>query len=552
MNDLSRSSRTHSGGRLSWLLPAIIVGIVIGLALKFFAPQLLANTAIVGQIFTGALLIIILPLVASQLALALNNPRERIRRGVSQSKILVQVLISAVVLFAVSLVLAIIFAPAQGGNFLADFFSRFNPGTFASFGTASGIYIVLLFSLLFAAVLGALGEKAQTMVSVCNRISRASIRTFRLVLWVAPVGLIFVVGTFGLSAGTPENASVSPVVLVFTSLAGLLLYATIVLGVDWIVGQLRPPRKEVRSFDRDRRPSRRTGAGPYPASRQTGPAVRSNPRPTTEPRRDRERSPFDMGVSSTPILDVEARGAAGSETQQAPPTDSGRRPDARPRFSRDSQAAAPRDSQREESREARPDGPRPDPRDGQRSGYRGPRPERREGGRDGFRDRGPGGNRGDRPGRDRGPRNYRPDNRETPRPMDTQETVAPTAQSPRPIEPSAISADLARVREQLSQPPHENRPPAPRVEPRVESKVPVPTPERVERPVVREEQSARPETASPAPEVQYGRARHRKGERPDTEPMLPGIEQPPMPEMIDHYSTDDMAFGRTKRKKTVK
>jgi hypothetical protein len=76
-------------------------------------------------------------------------------------------------------------------------------------------------------------------------------------------------------------------------------------------------------------------------------------------------------------------------------------------------------------------------------------------------------------------------------------------------------------------------------------------PERIERPVVREEQQVRPETSA-AQEVQYGRARHRKHERPDTEPMLPGIEQPPMPEMIDHYSTDDMAFGRAKRKKTVK
>jgi hypothetical protein len=58
--------------------------------------------------------------------------------------------------------------------------------------------------------------------------------------------------------------------------------------------------------------------------------------------------------------------------------------------------------------------------------------------------------------------------------------------------------------------------------------------------------------SSESQEVHYGRSRHRKHERPDHEPLLPGIEPPPMPEMIDHYETDDMSFGRSKRRKTAK
>jgi hypothetical protein len=140
------------------------------------------------------------------------------------------------------------------------------------------------------------------------------------------------------------------------------------------------------------------------------------------------------------------------------------------------------------------------------------------------------------------------------------------------IDRSAIAAELARVGEHLGRSAGSvsseiNRPTSPQrvptPPPAIERPVqPAPIerpapPIPVERPVSerqvphRVEPPPAPSQTSPEPseaEVQYGRSRHRKYERPDADATSPGLESP-APEALDKFSTDDMAFGRGKRRK---
>ena len=552
MNEFSRSSRVPTAGSPTWLLPVIAVGILAGIALRFFAPDILTQTAIIGQIFGGILLVVAVPLVTSQLALALNNPRDRVRRGVSHSKILVQVVIPTAILLIVTAVFVAFFTVQDSRGFAAVLLQHFNPVELVNFSSSGGGYVFLGIALLIAAVLGVMGDKAQEMVTICGRISRASIRTFRLAMWLAPIGLLSMVGTLGTPSQESSPAlSLTALALFLTASTGLLLYSTIVLGIDWIVGQLRPARKDSRRFERTTRVGQRPTTGRPPmASRPGSASSRPVSRPTPDSRRDRdrerERSPFEMGVSSTPVLDI-ASPNAPKNTPTSANTDDTRRNDFRSRANRDSQTEAPRSSGRSTEREPASESPRPGYRD------RGPRPERREGSRDSYRDRGPRGPRPDRPTRDRGPRPDRFDRSQPVRPIEQANESETSAPVNRSIDPATAAADLARVREQLSQSPQRepqavDRPVTPEYS-RPERVSTTPPPERTERPVVSQEQP--PAIEQVTAEMHYGRSRHRKHERPETE-SRPGVEPPPMPEMVDHYSTDDMAFGRGKRKKTVK
>ncbi|MBI5267619.1 MAG: cation:dicarboxylase symporter family transporter, partial [candidate division Zixibacteria bacterium] len=308
------------------LLFAIIGGLVIGAIVGRTASGLADTLALMGHVFIAATIVVGIPLVTSQLALALNNPRERVRRGVSQAKVFVRSLVATVLLLIVSIVAAGLFLSGEQSGSVGAVFGRLDPEKFMIFGSEGGVMQALMLAVIGAVVLGALGLRATGAVTFFNRVSRASVRTFRLLLWLAPLGLLGITaelisgGTtlkFGLSVDTTTPLIVS----LFMAASGFMVYATAALGIDWMVGQLRPKRKDRPAFERSRPPLRgpRPGFQPTGAPRGQGrdrerPAERPAPR-RFEPRpTEQERSPFDMGVSSTPVLDIET-----GHPQPAPP-----------------------------------------------------------------------------------------------------------------------------------------------------------------------------------------------------------------------------------------
>ena len=522
MSELLRPTRPIGTGRHMVLFFAVIGGIVAGVLIGKMSDGSAEFLATLGRVFVAAAVVVSVPLVASQLALALNNPRERARRGVSQAKILVRSLIGTIVLVIISVILAGVLSSEEGSSSLSSVLNRINPEKFMAFGPDSGILPVLMLAVVASVLLGALGFRATGAVTFFNRVSRASVRSFRLLLWLAPFGLL------GLTAGIVSGGTTfkvafgietaTPIILtIFVATTGYMIYSSVVLGVDWMVGQLRPKRKDRPVFDRGRAPQR----GPRPGYQTTGaPRAtgrdRQGPPRRFEPRTsEKERSPFDMGVSSTPVLDIET-----GQPKAAP----------RPAVSTESSSEEPGGQRRYRDRDGRPDS----------------RDERRD---RGPRDRGPRGRRddrfrGDRPDRQGG--RYRQG-----RPQDGARADIPVSDAQEPESPAvdraAIQSELARVSEHLGR---MNNVPA--VEPVAR---PVVTESNKPAPSAVQYESAVPESVQPSggdEEMHYGRSRHRKHEHAAATGVTPPEPGGTVPESVDHFSTEDMSFGRGKRRKTPK
>jgi hypothetical protein len=506
------------------LFYAIIGGVVAGAILSRLSTGFADLASLVGRVFIAAAVVVSVPLVASQLTLALNNPRERVRRGVNQAKIMVRSLVGAVILLIVSAVTASIQLSGEGAGSVASVIGRLNPEKFMVFGTEGSVMQVLMLSVVGAVLLGALGLRATGAVTFFNRVSRASVRSFRLLLWLAPLGLLGVAA--GVVSGDPAFKfafsidTTTPLALsLLISATGFLMYASVALGIDWMVGQLRPKRKERPGFDRGRPPQRgpRTGFQPAIAPRPQGRDRQGPQGPRrVEPRpSDLERSPFEMGVSSTPVLEIES-GQPHPAKHQAPATEP-----------TDDQGGPRRFRDRDQ---------RPDARDGRRD--RGPR---------GPRDRGPRGRRDDRFRGDRPDHQsrYRQDQRSDSGP--TEESSRETQESSAPVvDRSAIQSELARVGEHLERMNNAGGPEKTTRTPIPESNIATPAP------VVRHEVAAsEPDRSGGEDEMHYGRSRHRKHERPDSDASA-SEPSGTVPEPVDHFSTEDMSFGRGKRRKTVK
>jgi Na+/H+-dicarboxylate symporter len=170
MSELLRQSRPVGTGRHMVLFYAIIGGVVAGAILSRLSTGFADLASLVGRVFIAAAVVVSVPLVASQLTLALNNPRERVRRGVNQAKIMVRSLVGAVILLIVSAVTAGILLSGEGAGSVASVIGRLNPEKFMVFGTEGSVMQVLMLSVVGAVLLGALGLRATGAVTFFNRV----------------------------------------------------------------------------------------------------------------------------------------------------------------------------------------------------------------------------------------------------------------------------------------------------------------------------------------------------------------------------------------------
>jgi Na+/H+-dicarboxylate symporter len=113
----------------------------------------------------------------------------------------------------------------------------------AAKGKALGL---IVFSLIFGAILTTLGKKGQEFVEICNTVNNALLRLVRIIIWAAPIGVMGIVaariGEAGGGAATwLELARLGKYFL--TVLSGLSVHAFIVLPLILFFWAKRTPLK---------------------------------------------------------------------------------------------------------------------------------------------------------------------------------------------------------------------------------------------------------------------------------------------------------------------
>ncbi|KIL46793.1 dicarboxylate/amino acid:cation symporter [Jeotgalibacillus soli] len=220
------------------ILIALVIGIIVGLSLNIFAPNLFAPLDVylftpLGQIFLNLITMIVVPIVFFSIVLGvagLGDPKMLGRMGV---KTVGAFLITTAIAIVIGLALAIVIQPGAGSPFSEDELaaSEFDASEAPSVSEtllniiptnpvaamAEGNMLqIIAFAIFIGIALTALGEKTKGVLSLFEQGNDIMMFLVGIIMKFAPLG------TFGLIASALGKAG-------FESLRNILLYAVVVL-----------------------------------------------------------------------------------------------------------------------------------------------------------------------------------------------------------------------------------------------------------------------------------------------------------------------------------
>ena len=217
----------------------ILIALVLGLAVGVWTPAFAQRVAILGEIFLAALRMIIVPIILAAVVTGVARMAQMhdFRRiglrtvsyymATTATAVAIGLLVVNLIRPGVGVVLgtsgdlpqAITAAPARSlGGFFAELLKGLLQNPFKSLAEAD-ILSVIVFSLLFGAVLASLGRQGEPLVRVLESFNAVMMRLTGWIMRFAPIGI------FGLIAHTIAESGLSV-------LAGLGMYClTVVLGL---------------------------------------------------------------------------------------------------------------------------------------------------------------------------------------------------------------------------------------------------------------------------------------------------------------------------------
>ncbi|RKX27335.1 MAG: hypothetical protein DRP47_06700, partial [Candidatus Zixiibacteriota bacterium] len=228
------------------LVLAMLLGAVLGGLLGYAAPSFMLSVAVIGQLFIGALKLILVPLIVSVIVVGIASMGDLRRLGRASRLTILYFLGSSAAAVIVGICLTYIIKPGQAyantvtlsyekaneavNTGISELFSAFAPiNIFQSIAQGHYLGLVVL-SILFGAVLATMGKRARVVVDFFKVISEAALKLVPVVLYAAPVGLFIVVG----SAIATDPDSITQLGgnlgwLGLTLLSGILIHGLIIL-----------------------------------------------------------------------------------------------------------------------------------------------------------------------------------------------------------------------------------------------------------------------------------------------------------------------------------
>jgi proton glutamate symport protein len=259
------------GFRAYWALVALIVGLALGASAGGWPDSIrsvaLGVAGFVGTLWLNALKMTVIPLVIALLVVGIAKSREAALGGrIAGRSVLWIVIICTIsaVFGAVVTLLLTRAAPLSRGTAqalqgalagveekssgplpgIADFFKGVIPDNVFAAATNGDILPLVIFSLLFALALGAIGERGRTsVVTLFEAIGDALLVIIAWVLWIAPLGVLALAFTVGSAAGGSAFAGLGHYVIVISVVGVLVTLAAYPLAV--IAGRL-----DLRAFSR--------------------------------------------------------------------------------------------------------------------------------------------------------------------------------------------------------------------------------------------------------------------------------------------------------------
>ncbi len=223
---------------------ATVVGVFLGGAAGYFWPEGMLSLGFIGELFLNALRLVIIPLIVAGLITGVASIGDIRKTGRSAATALVYFVGTTIIAVGIGLALVNIIGPGYGVERSTELASgqlqevgRMTAGEIVSAlipanhieAMLNGRYFgIILFSLLFGAVLTTMASRRQPVVQFFRSVQEAVMKLTQLLLYVAPVGLFCLVG-----AAVAANAAHGGIL--FDNLGPYLLVLGIGFGVHAVV-----------------------------------------------------------------------------------------------------------------------------------------------------------------------------------------------------------------------------------------------------------------------------------------------------------------------------
>lgn len=203
---------------------AIILGVVVGLYFKGFAP----TAQLISQIFIKLITLLIPFIIFFTIVLGIANMSDMKKVGRVGGKALLYFELVTTLALIIGVAIANIIKP--GANFInnhvkvdaaklagyekaaaemkwGDFITHIIPGNVFKAFTEGDILQILFFAILFGFGLSRMGEAGQSVISLFDKLSKVFFNIMKIVMKVAPIGafggMAYTISTYGLATLKP-------------------------------------------------------------------------------------------------------------------------------------------------------------------------------------------------------------------------------------------------------------------------------------------------------------------------------------------------------------
>ncbi len=232
----------------NFILVAMIVGAVLGLAGGLWLGDFMLAIKFLGTIFLNALKMVVIPLVVASIIVGVTSLGDVQKLGRTAGRTLAYYLTTTSFAVLIGIILVNLVKPGEGvppiGAAVPEFIGAKGQETIVDvivglvpdniFAAAAGgkILPLIVFSLVFGGVLTVIGPKGKPVVSFFEGINAAIMKIVLLVIYFAPVGIFALIG--GIVAENRESVGELVTALGLYSLTviiGLLIHAVVILPI---------------------------------------------------------------------------------------------------------------------------------------------------------------------------------------------------------------------------------------------------------------------------------------------------------------------------------
>ncbi len=230
------------------ILIGMLIGTVLGVVGGIYAGDLFMNIKFIGTLFLNALKMIIVPLVVASMIVGVTSLGDVSKLGKTTGKTLLYYLITTSFSVLIGLILVNILQPGVGvdsigefipdivadsqGKSLLDVILGLIPPNIIDAAAKGKVLPLIVFSLLFGAVLTTIGEKGRPVIQFFESLNVAIMKLVNWIIYFAPLGVMALIG--GIVAENRESLGelLSSLGLYsLTVILGLLIHAVIILPI---------------------------------------------------------------------------------------------------------------------------------------------------------------------------------------------------------------------------------------------------------------------------------------------------------------------------------